>query len=154
VLYYVVIIIINVLGVNSGGLLVWMSQNTAIINSIFIDYVLPLYIISFFLSLQSLLSSFLVHSYIMATPKKYLIDFYSKNLKIISCAGWLMVPSIMSLGAALICHVGAIFGMKSAIIAFCCYASLGIITTYQLVSIGFRHSRNKIKSEEDKLNNK
>jgi len=75
-----------------------MSSNSNLIQNIFQEYVTPLYLISFFLSLQSLLSSFLVYSYIRASPDHQIYEYVKQNLNLIALPGWLNVPCVMTLG--------------------------------------------------------
>jgi hypothetical protein len=140
-------------GVSSASLLVWIGHPELPFHEIadtglaFSSFVCPLYTMSFFFSLQSLMSAFLVTGYLHATPIRYSAKFAEKHARIIAFAGWLKVPSLVTLGLGMIlnvflqfyvyslgvvCHIGATLGFNAAVFAASCYTIMGLITIVQL----------------------
>jgi len=141
-------------GISIESMTTWMVHNPILHNIEFesiVDlsaYVLPCYIFSFFISLQCMMSSLIVLYWVSSIPEENFPQLFNIYSNIIMISGWLQGPSLIALGAGLVCHVVTFFGPFCGVTAFCSYSLMGILISLQLTILARSSAVIRSKSVE------
>ena len=99
------------------------------------EWVVPLYCVSAFCNLQGLLSSMFSLAHANAMPDAGLGTLVRRHTVSLHATGWLLVPAVVSLAAALVCTVDLLHGEQASRVALVCAVATGALTTCQMASL-------------------
>eukprot|EP00041_Stephanoeca_diplocostata_P031445 m.979310 g.979310 ORF g.979310 m.979310 type:complete len:296 (+) comp23961_c0_seq45:303-1190(+) len=97
----------------------------------------PLFCVSTFLNIQGLMTSMLVLGRINCLPTGAVKSFVRNNNVTLHTLGWLLMPSVATLSMGIVGVVFISHGEPTATIAVGGICSLGLLTSYQMVSLGY-----------------
>lgn len=94
-----------------------------------------LYSASVFCNLQGLLSSMFALAHVNAMPDAGVGALIRRHSFAIHATGWMLVPAVVSLSAALVCSADVFHGELAAHVTLACAVLAGVLTTVQMVSM-------------------
>ena len=96
----------------------------------------PLFTASFFFCMQGLMSSMLILGWVNVVPDEKIGAFVRDAKWTIACSGWMLVPSVVSFGAAVVSSTAQYHPAWTAV-GLLGYAGLGVMTTMQTAHLGW-----------------
>ena len=99
------------------------------------QWVLPLFSAAAFANLQGLLSSMFALAHANAMPDSGMAALIRRHPFSLHATGWLLLPSVVTLSAALVCAVDLLHGERASQVALLCAIATGVFTTGQMLSL-------------------
>ena len=99
------------------------------------QYAASLYSLAVFSNLQGLLSSMFSLAHANAMPDSGMGLLIRRHTVALHATGWLLLPAVITLSAALVCSVDILHGEKASNVALLAAIATGALTTAQMVSL-------------------
>ena len=99
------------------------------------QYAAPLYSLAAFCNLQGLLSSMFSLAHVNAMPDAGMGRLIQRHTVALHATGWLLLPAVITLSAALVCSADILHGERASNVALLAAIATGVLTTSQMVSL-------------------